>query len=154
MRSCFHQNMIQYIRKNHMDKKLPFNAFWIHPEVGGGGHLLDSTTCEIIDKTVDVSFVNTIGHNWIPSLIFSNDQNFIAQSTQNYALESFVEYFLSYSNYKKESDFPETTRWILTIIVVKYKRADSEALDERRKLLERRYVQKRVFCNKLEHWHI
>ena len=31
-------------------------------------HFVDPTSGELIDETVDVSFVNNIGHRWIPSM--------------------------------------------------------------------------------------
>ena len=103
----------------------------------GEFHLIDPTTGELIEETVDVSFVNNIGHSWISSIeLFFNDKNVIDQSTQSYAYKSFIENCLSYSNHKKESDF-SGSYWVNDDDNFdKYKRADSEALEKRRKLLE------------------
>ena len=38
----------------------------------GEFHLVDPTSGELIDKTVDVSFVNNIGHSWISSIDLTN----------------------------------------------------------------------------------
>ena len=41
----------------------------------GEFHLLDPTSGELIEETVDVSFVNNIGHSWISSIeLFFNDK--------------------------------------------------------------------------------
>ena len=103
----------------------------------GEFHLVDPVSGELISNTVDVSFVNNIGHSWISSIeLFFNDKNVIDQSTQSYAYKSFIENCLSYSNHKKESDF-SGSYWINDDDKYdKYKRADSEALDKRRNLLE------------------
>ena len=103
----------------------------------GEFHLINPTTGELIDETADVSFVNNIGHSWISSIeLFFNDKNVIDQSTQSYAYKSFIENCLSYSNHKKESDF-SGSYWVNDDDNFdKYKRADSEALEKRRKLLE------------------
>ena len=103
----------------------------------GEFHLIDPTTGGLIEETADVSFVNNIGHSWISSIeLFFNDKNVIDQSTQSYAYKSFIENCLSYSNHKKESDF-SGSYWVNDDDDFdKYKRADSEALEKRRKLLE------------------
>ena len=103
----------------------------------GEFHLLDPTTSELIEEAVDVSFVNNIGHSWISSIeLFFNDKNVIDQSTQSYAYKSFIENCLSYSNHKKESDF-SGSYWVNDDDNFnKFKRADSVALEKRRKLLE------------------
>ena len=103
----------------------------------GEFHLLDPTSGELIEEVVDVSFVNNIGHSWISSIeLFFNDKNVIDQSTQSYAYKSFIENCLSYSNHKKESDF-SGSYWVNDDNNFnKFKRADSVALDERRKLLD------------------
>ena len=99
--------------------------------------MIDPTTGELIEETADVLFVNNIGHSWISSIeLFFNDKNVIDQSTQSYAYKSFIENCLSYSNHKKESDF-SGSYWVNDDDNFdKYKRADSEALEKRRKLLE------------------
>ena len=46
----------------------------------GEFHLVDPTSGELIDKAIDVSFVNNIGHSWISSIeLFFNDKNVIDQ---------------------------------------------------------------------------
>ena len=103
----------------------------------GEFHLLDPASGELIEEAVDVSFVNNIGHSWISSIeLFFNDKNVIDQSTQSYAYKSFIENCLSYSNHKKESDF-SGSYWVNDDDNFnKFKRADSDALEKRRKLLE------------------
>ena len=103
----------------------------------GEFNLVDPASGDLIDNTVDVSFVNNIGHSWISSIeLFFNDKNVIDQSTQSYAYKSFIENCLSYSNQKKETDFAGSY-WINDDKDFdKYKQAESSALDKRRKLLE------------------
>ena len=103
----------------------------------GEFHLVDPVSGELITNGVDVSFVNNIGHSWISSIeLFFNDKNVIDQSTQSYAYKSFIENCLSYSNHKKEFDF-SGSYWVNDDDDYdKYKRAESNALEKRRKLLE------------------
>ena len=103
----------------------------------GEFHLVDPVTGELITDAVDVSFVNNIGHSWISSIeVFFNDKNVVDQSTQSYAYKSFIENCLSYSNQKKEVDFAGCYWLDDDDDFNKYKRADSDELDNRRKLLE------------------
>ena len=113
----------------------------------GEFHLVDATSGELIDKTVDVSFVNNIGHSWISSIeLFFNDKNVIDQSTQSYAYKSFIENCLSYSNHKKETDF-SGSYWVNDDDnFEKFKRSESNALDKRRKLLEGENFNKGYFA--------
>ena len=113
----------------------------------GEFHLVDPTSGELIDKTVDVSFVNNIGHSWISSIeLFFNDKNVIDQSTQSYAYKSFIENCLSYSNHKKETDF-SGSYWVNDDDnFEKFKRSESNALDKRRKLLEGENFNKGYFA--------
>ena len=113
----------------------------------GEFHLVDPTSGELIEETVDVSFVNNIGHSWISSIeLFFNDKNVIDQSTQSYAYKSFIENCLSYSNHKKESDF-SGSYWVNDDDnFEKFKRAESNALDQRRKLLEGENFNKGYFA--------
>ena len=70
----------------------------------GEFNLVDPASGDLIENTVDVSFVNNIGHSWISSIeLFFNDKNVIDQSTQSYAYKSFIENCLSYSNQKKRN---------------------------------------------------
>ena len=103
----------------------------------GEFHLVDPATGNLIDDTVDVSFVNNIGHSWISSIeVFLNDKNVVDQSTQSYAYKSFIENCLSFSKQKKEVDFAGSYWLDDDESFNKYKRADSKELDDRRKLLE------------------
>ena len=45
-----------------------FHKILILSRLFGEFHLIDPTSGELIDKTVDVSFVNNIGHSWISSI--------------------------------------------------------------------------------------
>ena len=117
----------------------------------GEFHLLDPTSGELIDEAIDVSFVNNIGHSWISSIeLFFNDKNVIDQSTQSYAYKSFIENCLSYSNHKKESDFSGSYWLNDDDNFDKFNRADSDALQKRRKLLEENKY-KKVFLRLLEY---
>ena len=103
----------------------------------GEFHLVDPVSGELIDNTVDVSFVNNLAHSWISSIeLFFNDKNVVDQSTQSYAYKSFIENCLSYSNHKKNVDFAGLYWLDDDKDFDKYKRAESVALDNRRKLLE------------------
>ena len=110
-------------------------------------HLLDPSSGELISSETDVSFVNNIGHSWISSIeLFFNDKNVIDQSTQSYAYKSFIENCLSYSNHKKESDFSGSYWMNDDDNYDKFKRAESTALDNRRKLLEGENFNKGYFA--------
>ena len=75
-----------------------------------------------------------------------NDKNVIDQSTQSYAYKAFIEISLSYSNTKKETDFANAY-WINDDENgKKFKRSDSTALDNRRKLLEGEHLNKGYFA--------
>ena len=99
--------------------------------------LVDPISGNLIDDTVDVSFVNNLGHSWISSIeCFFNDKNVIDQSTQSYAYKSFIENYLSYSKDKKNVDFSGSYWMDDDKDCDKFKRADSTALNKRRELLE------------------
>ena len=113
----------------------------------GEFHLLDPSSGELISGETDVSFVNNIGHSWISSIeLFFNDKNVIDQSTQSYAYKSFIENCLSYSNHKKESDFSGSYWMNDDDNYDKFKRTESTALDNRRKLLEGEKFNKGYFA--------
>ena len=113
----------------------------------GEFHLLDPSCGELISSETDVSFVNNFGHSWISSIeLFFNDKNVIDQSTQSYAYRSFIENCLSYSNHKKETDFSGCYWMNDDDNYDKFKRAESSALDNRRKLLEGEEFNKDYFA--------
>ena len=56
-----------------------------------------------IEKNVDVSFVNNLGHSWIQQIVvYLNDKQVVNLSTPSYAYKAFIENLLSYSTNKKK----------------------------------------------------
>ena len=111
--------------------------------------MLGPDTNNPIEKAVDVSFVNNLGHSWIEQVeLYLNDNQIIDLSTPSYAYKPFIDNFLSYSKVKKEVDLrdqlyldddDDATR-------DKFKLAESENLKNRRKLLHGVNENKVYFC--------
>ena len=91
--------------------------------------------------------MNNIGRSWISSIeLFFNDKNVTDQSTQSYAYKSFIENCLSYSNHKKETYFSGSYWMNDDDNYDIFKRTESTALDNRRKLLEEEKFNKGFFA--------
>ena len=58
-----------------------------------------------LEKAAEVSFVNNLGHSWIPPIeVYLNDKQVVDLSTPSYAYKAFIENYLSYSADKKKFD--------------------------------------------------
>lgn len=87
--------------------------FLISLRLFGDFHLVDSVSDSLIEKDVDVSFVNNNGRSWILSIeSIMNDKNVIDQSTQSYAYTAFIENSLSYSKTKKKETYFSNAYWV------------------------------------------
>ena len=66
---------------------------------------VDTTSGAQIEKDVDVSFVNNLGHSWIQQIeVYLNDKQVVDFSSPSYAYKAFIETFLSFSSDKKKYD--------------------------------------------------
>ena len=71
----------------------------------GEFELVDPTSGAPIEKDIDVSFVNNLGHSWIQQIeVYLNDKQVVDLSSPSYAYKAFIETFLSFSSDKKKYD--------------------------------------------------
>ena len=71
----------------------------------GEFELVDPTSGAPIEKDIDVSFVNNLGHSWIQQIeVYLNDKQVVDLSSPSYAYKAFIENFLSFSSDKKKYD--------------------------------------------------